>query len=195
MRLFWRFSNTVDLSNFWCRAYINIGIPVFLTRQWKKKRVASMASKNCSLNPIGSPVWAQCLKIAKKSLIFKNSPKWSIFGTFNNLLSTNNVNVARFARKMLNATFSVIFKHCGSKCEKWSMFDCYLASNLAVLLQSVLNYLKIRWPEMELKGLTFRVCDTYLIRFYDLSQRTSVFKRPHTLFWKANLGPKILLLS
>ena len=85
MRLFWRFSNTVDLSNFWCRAYINIGIPVFLTRQWKKKRVASMASKNCSLNPIGSPVWAQCLKIAKKVSFSKtrqNGPFLALLITF-----------------------------------------------------------------------------------------------------------------
>ena len=43
---------------------------------------------------------AQCLKIAKKSLIFKKSSKWSIFGTFNELLSTQNVNVARFARNV-----------------------------------------------------------------------------------------------
>ena len=34
----------------------------------------------------------------KKLQIFKNSPKVTIFGTFNKLLSTRNVNVARFAR-------------------------------------------------------------------------------------------------
>ena len=31
---------------------------------------------------------------------FKNSPKWTIFGLFNELLSTQNVNVARFARNV-----------------------------------------------------------------------------------------------
>ena len=31
---------------------------------------------------------------------FKNSPKWTIFGVFNSLLSTQNVNVARFARNV-----------------------------------------------------------------------------------------------
>ena len=34
-----------------------------------------------------------------------------ILGIFNQFLSTQNVNVARFA--MSNETFSVIFKHCG----------------------------------------------------------------------------------
>ena len=32
--------------------------------------------------------------------IFKNSPKWTFFGIFNQLLSTQNVNVARFARNV-----------------------------------------------------------------------------------------------
>ena len=35
-----------------------------------------------------------------KLLLFKNSPKWTIFGIFNELLSTQNVNVARFARNV-----------------------------------------------------------------------------------------------
>ena len=30
--------------------------------------------------------------------VLENSPKWSIFGIFNELLSTQNVDVARFAR-------------------------------------------------------------------------------------------------
>ena len=37
----------------------------------------------------------------RKLQVFENSPKWTIFGIFNQLLSTQNVNVARFARKML----------------------------------------------------------------------------------------------
>ena len=32
--------------------------------------------------------------------VFKNSPKWTIFGIFNELLSTRNVYVARFARNV-----------------------------------------------------------------------------------------------
>ena len=85
--------------------------------------------------------WSQCLKITKKNRIcvfefwrfppilvllemtclvtlfdcklqvFKKSPKLTLFGIFNELLSTKNVNVARFARNV-EATFSVIFKHC-----------------------------------------------------------------------------------
>ena len=35
-----------------------------------------------------------------KLQVFKNSPKWTIFGVFNQLLSTQNVNVARFARNV-----------------------------------------------------------------------------------------------
>ena len=40
-----------------------------------------------------------------KLQVFKNSTKWTIFGIFNQFLSTQNINVARFE------TFSVIFKH------------------------------------------------------------------------------------
>ena len=36
----------------------------------------------------------------RKPKVFKNSPNWTIFGTFNLLLSTQNVNVARFARNV-----------------------------------------------------------------------------------------------
>ena len=35
-----------------------------------------------------------------KLQVLKNSPKWIIFGIFNQLLSTQNVNVARFARNV-----------------------------------------------------------------------------------------------
>ena len=36
----------------------------------------------------------------RKLQVFKNSPKWTIFGIFNQLLSTQNVNVARLARNV-----------------------------------------------------------------------------------------------
>ena len=45
-------------------------------------------------------MWTQCLKITKIVAFFKNSPKLTIFGIFNELLSTQNVNVARFARNI-----------------------------------------------------------------------------------------------
>ena len=35
-----------------------------------------------------------------KLQVFKNSPNWTIFGIFDELLSTQNVNVARFARNV-----------------------------------------------------------------------------------------------
>ena len=43
--------------------------------------------------------------------VFKNSPKSTFFCIFNSLLSTQNVNLARFASNVEWA-FSVIFKHC-----------------------------------------------------------------------------------
>ena len=45
---------------------------------------------------------SQWLKITKKSHfdVFKKSPKLTIFGNFDELFSTQNVNVARFARKV-----------------------------------------------------------------------------------------------
>ena len=36
----------------------------------------------------------------RKLQVFKNSPKWTLFGIFNQLLSTQNVNVAPFARNV-----------------------------------------------------------------------------------------------
>ena len=36
----------------------------------------------------------------RKPQVFKKSPKLTIFGIFNELLSTQNVNVARFARNI-----------------------------------------------------------------------------------------------
>ena len=36
----------------------------------------------------------------RKLQVFKNSSKWTIFGIFNQLLSTQNVNVVRFARNV-----------------------------------------------------------------------------------------------
>ena len=43
----------------------------------------------------------------------KNGKKVTIIGIFIELLSTQNINIARFARNMLNETFSIISKHCG----------------------------------------------------------------------------------
>ena len=45
-----------------------------------------------------------------KLQVFKNGQKCNTFGIFNELLSTQNVIVARFARNIKNETFLVIFK-------------------------------------------------------------------------------------
>ena len=50
----------------------------------------------------------------RKLQVFKNSPKLTIFCIFGELLATQNVNVARFARNF-EWDFSVIFKHCARK--------------------------------------------------------------------------------
>ena len=55
-----------------------------------------------------------------KLQIFKNSPKLTIFGIFNELLSTQNVMLA-----MLNATFSVVFKHCAKSTICYSVINLY----------------------------------------------------------------------
>ena len=48
----------------------------------------------------------------RKIQVFQKLAKLTIFGVFYLLLSTQNVNIAHFARNaMLNETFSVIFKH------------------------------------------------------------------------------------
>ena len=36
----------------------------------------------------------------RKLQVFKHSPKWTVFGIYNELLSTQNINVARFARNV-----------------------------------------------------------------------------------------------
>ena len=51
----------------------------------------------------GNTVWPQASN-------FKNSPKLNIFGIFNTLWATQNINVARFARN-IEWHFFVIFKH------------------------------------------------------------------------------------
>ena len=54
-----------------------------------------------------------------KHQVFKNSPKWTIFCTFNELLSTQNVNVARLARN-IEWDFFCDFQ---TPCEIWSHFE------------------------------------------------------------------------
>ena len=56
----------------------------------------------CHFSPIFVLLKLTCLVtlIDCKLQVFKNSPKCTIFGIFNQLLSTQNVNVARFARNV-----------------------------------------------------------------------------------------------
>ena len=49
----------------------------------------------------------------RKIHVFKNSPKWTIFGIFDELLATQNVNVARFARNVECDFFSDFQTLCG----------------------------------------------------------------------------------
>ena len=61
-------------------SHLNFWILAFSTNFWPIKSDLS-----------GNTVWPQ-------ASVFKNSPNWIIFGIFNQLLSPQNVNVARFAR-------------------------------------------------------------------------------------------------
>ena len=58
--------------------------------------------KNFYVNDIGQETRCTVFENHPKCLIevFKNSPKLTIFGIFNELLSTENVNVARFTRDL-----------------------------------------------------------------------------------------------
>ena len=95
----------------------------------------------------------QCTKIIMDELHFsflvtlfdrfrfsKTRQNWPFFGIFNELLSAQNVNIARFAR---NATFSVIFKHCG------------------LLESSSISFLKSLLAEKEVPKLPMRQLNTW----------------------------------
>ena len=61
---------------------------------WDNMILIHRKTKNTSLTP------KHCLKITQKVAFFKNSPKLTILGIFNELLSTQNVCVANFARNV-----------------------------------------------------------------------------------------------
>ena len=60
-------------------------------------------------------IYTQCLKIPKNVAFFKNSSKLTIFGILDKLLSTQNVNVARFARNVKCDFFCDFQPLCYSK--------------------------------------------------------------------------------
>ena len=62
--------------------HLNFSILAFSTNFWPIKN-----------DPYGNSVWPQALG-------FQKSPNWTIFGIFYELLSTQNVNLARFARNV-----------------------------------------------------------------------------------------------
>ena len=59
-------------------------------------------AQNFGISPNFVPLKVTCLvKLFHRKLqVFKNLPKWTIFGLFHQLVSTHNVNVARFARSV-----------------------------------------------------------------------------------------------
>ena len=62
----------------------------------------NVAFQFCHFPPIFVLLKVTCLVTLfdRKLQVFKKSPKWIIFGIFNQLLSTEIVNVARFARNI-----------------------------------------------------------------------------------------------
>ena len=84
----------------------------------------------------------------RKLRIFKNSPKWTIFGIFNKLLSTQNANVARFARNVEWDFFcdfqtpwhTMLKETCGESMSCWSIKEEVLLKR-----RSLSCLLWIRW--------------------------------------------------
>ena len=74
----------------------------FLVFTYCLKTTQNVASEFWHFPPIFILLKLTCLVTLfdRKLQVFKNSPKWTIFGIFNLLLSTQNVNVARFARSV-----------------------------------------------------------------------------------------------
>ena len=68
----------------------------------QKRSHLTFSSMSCHFPPIFVLFKVICLVtlFATSLKFFKNSPKWTIFVIFNELLSTQNINVARFARNV-----------------------------------------------------------------------------------------------
>ena len=98
---------TFHLSYFWHQSYFSFWIKILECYDFGSYHSVWKSTKMSHLN-----FWILafstnfCLITILKTLFdrklqfFKNSPKWTIFGIFNYLLSTRNVNVARFARNV-----------------------------------------------------------------------------------------------
>ena len=74
----------------------------------------------------------------RKLQVFKNSPNWTIFGIFNQLLSTQNVNVARYARNV-ECDFFCNFQ---TPCIKYEIRHLGLIFNFE--FTAILNRLKLQ---------------------------------------------------
>ena len=83
----------------------------------------------------------------RKLQVFKNSPKWTIFGIFNLLLSTQNVNVARFARNV-DWDFFCDFKHRVVEVVEMHLFPRFYLSSILSISSFIL---KISFPKVESK--------------------------------------------
>ena len=137
-------SSNMSGNTFWCLVFVNFGIfEQFLTClvtlfdrkfQFKKKLVKidyfwhfwwTFVYSKCRIWVYQTWHFSSIFVLLKltclvtlfdcKIQVFKNSPKLTIFGIFNELLSTQNVNVARFARNVeyyggdFNARFTYFF--------------------------------------------------------------------------------------
>ena len=111
-----------------------------------------------------------------KCRIFKNSPKWTIFGIFNEILAAQNVNVARFARNVEWDFFCDFQTLCKGRCSyPKKIFG--ITSIVWGFLSDMTSNLKQRLPSIfEVTDLIYDTCKWVLtkwskiIQFYIVSQ-------------------------
>ena len=84
-----RFSKTRQIDHFWHFqwTFVHSKCRIWIFQFWH-------------FSPILSKFTCLVTVFDRKLQVFKNSPKLTIFGIFNELLTTQNINVARFARNV-----------------------------------------------------------------------------------------------
>ena len=99
-----------------------------------------------------------------KLQVFKNSPKWTIFGIFNQLLSTQNVNVARFARTVEWDFFCDFQTPCLCKGRIYvQLFSTALLYAVEQLLRSLFSFfaLGLHWELVKICSKGRKISNSY----------------------------------
>ena len=90
----------------------------------------------------------------RKLQVFKHSPKWTVFGIYNELLSTQNINVARFARNVkcdFFCDFQTLWSYrwintidVKKPTQNWKISRFHVKVKYCVLKKVKANWLKVR---------------------------------------------------